>query len=67
MKRIQTHYRHLYNADGSRRAEPCSGFLEIICDDYGVYVHCAECDDGYQFEFVMPGDLLEKGQARRND
>ncbi len=68
MRRILTPYRHIYNANGSRRAQPCYGHLEIICDDYGVYVRCDECGEGYQFEFVMPGNsVLANGKAGRRE
>jgi hypothetical protein len=53
MKRISTRYRHTFNADGSRRREPCSGVLQIVCDASGVYVCCSECGEGYRFQFVM--------------
>lgn len=65
MRRIHTHYRHLYKPDGSRRAEACSGYLEIICDDYGVYVRCDECNESYQFEFAMPNTALANGKPER--
>ena len=53
MKRVPTKYPHIYNADGTRRLEPCSGFLEIVYDASGAYVCCSECGEGYRFQFVM--------------
>jgi hypothetical protein len=53
MKRIQTKYPHLYNADGRRRYESCRGYLAIVSDSSGVYVCCNECGEGYRFQFVM--------------
>lgn len=53
MKRVPTKYRHIFNADGSTRYEPCRGHLEIVCDVRGVYVCCNECGEGYRFQFVM--------------
>lgn len=65
MKRISTHYPHLYNADGSRRAERCTGHLEIVADASGVYACCNECGEGYRFQFVMRrSDELAKGNDR---
>jgi len=37
MKRISTKYPHLFNADGTRRYEPCTGYLEVVSDSGGVY------------------------------
>jgi len=53
MKRIQTQYPHLYNADGTRCYKSCRGYLEIVSDSSGVYVCCNECGEGYRFQFVM--------------
>jgi hypothetical protein len=53
MKRIPTKYRHIFNADGTRRHEPCTGYLEIISDVSGVYVCCNDCGEGYRFQFLM--------------
>lgn len=53
MKRIPTKYRHLFNADGTRRTERCPGHLEIVCDTSGVFVCCSECGEGYRFQFIM--------------
>lgn len=63
MKRIiRTRYPHLYEADGTRRARRCSGYLDIVCEEAGVHVRCDECGEGYRFEFVMRrGDILAKG------
>jgi hypothetical protein len=62
MKRIPTKYVHTYNADGTRRYDRCSGYLEIVCDVSGVYVCCSECGEGYRFQFVMRrSDELMKG------
>jgi hypothetical protein len=62
MKRIPTKYLHIYNADGSRRDEACTGHLEIVCDGSGVYVCCSECGEGYRFQFVMKrSDELANG------
>lgn len=63
MKRIATQYRHLFNADGSRREQRCAGSLEIVCDPSGVYVCCNECGEGYRFQFVMrKSDELANGR-----
>lgn len=67
MRTIYTHYPHIYNPDGSRRVEPCSGYLEIICDDDGVYVRCDECNESYQFDFVMPGSMRGNSKAERRE
>jgi len=67
MLTIHTHYRHFYTANGSRRREPCSGYLEIVCDDYGVYVRCDECDEAYQFDFVMPDSMFGNDKAERRE
>ncbi len=65
MKRIPTSYPHTYNADGTKRSEPCSGYLEIISDTTGVYVCCKACGEGYRFQFVMRrSDELAKGSGR---
>lgn len=63
MKRIiRTRYPHLYEADGTRRAKRCSGYLDIVCEEAGVHVRCDECGEGYRFEFVMRrGDILANG------
>lgn len=65
MKRIiRTRYPHLYEADGTRRGEPCSGYLDIVCEEAGVHVRCDECGEGYRFEFVMRrGDMLANGKS----
>ena len=64
MRRILTQYRHLYNPDGSRRALPCPGYLEVVCEDDGVYVRCDECEESYQLEFVMPDSVPVNRKAR---
>ena len=65
MKRIPTKYPHLFNADGSRRFETCTGYLEIVSDASGVYVCCSECGEGYRFQFVMRrSDELANGGDR---
>ena len=46
---------HTWNADGTRRRKPCNGHLAIHTGERGVYVCCAECGEGYRFEFVPPG------------
>jgi hypothetical protein len=62
MKRIPTKYPHIYNADGSKRYQRCSGSLDIVCDPTGVYVCCNQCGEGYRFQFVMRrSDELMKG------
>jgi hypothetical protein len=53
MKRISTQYQHLFNADGTRRDELCTGYLDIVSDNNGVYVCCNLCGEGYRFQFVM--------------
>lgn len=53
MNRISTKYRHIFNADGTKRVETCDGYLEIVSDASGVYVCCKECGEGYRFQFVM--------------
>ena len=65
MKRIiRTHYPHLFEADGSRRAQRCTGHLDIVCAEAGVHVRCDECGEGYRFEFVMrKGDMLANGKS----
>ena len=65
MKRIPTKYQHLFNADGSRRYQPCPGYLEIVCEASGVYVCCGECGEGYRFQFVMRrSDELANGGGK---
>jgi hypothetical protein len=49
----KTTYRHVYNADGTKRFEPCSGLLEIHIEGANRFVVCAECGEGYRFHFVM--------------
>lgn len=64
MKRIPTKYPHVFNADGTRRFEPCRGHLEVVCDTGGVYVCCNECGEGYRFQFVMRrSDELTSGSS----
>ena len=65
MKRTPTKYPHTFNADGTRRFEACTGFLEIVSDTSGVYVCCSECGEGYRFQFVMRrSDELANGSDR---
>ena len=67
IRQIQTKYRHLYNADGSLRREPCPGYLTINCGDGGVYVSCAECGESYDFEFVMLDSVASKITREHGD
>ena len=65
MKRTLTRYPHTFNADGTRRAERCHGYLEVVCDRTGVYVCCNHCGDGYRFQFVMRrSDELANGGGK---
>jgi hypothetical protein len=50
---IKTKYRHVYNADGTKRAEPCAGLLGINSDHSGTYTMCGKCGEGWRFEFAM--------------
>jgi hypothetical protein len=55
----------VFNADGTRRYEACTGYLEIVSDASGVYVCCNECGEGYRFQFVMRrSDELANGSDR---
>jgi hypothetical protein len=59
---VHTQYRHVFNANGTRREYRCHGHLEIVCCDVGVYVRCDKCGEGYRFELVIPkqdGHLLD--------
>jgi hypothetical protein len=68
MKRFRTAYPHLYNSNGSRRAQRCVGYLEIVCDDvFGVYVRCDRCGEGYRFEFVANGSVAAGGKHSAAD
>ena len=62
-KRIRTPYRHNYRADGTLRH--CRGQLEIVCADYGVYVRCNYCGEGYKFEYLMPASPRVGERASR--
>ena len=65
MRRIPTKYAHVFNADGTRRPQPCRGYLEVVCDTGGVYVCCNECGEGYRFQFVMRrSDELTSGDGK---
>jgi hypothetical protein len=67
VRQIQTKYRHLYNADGSLRKQPCTGYLAINCGDDGVYVSCAECGESYEFEFLMPDSMASSIKREHGD
>ena len=64
MKRILTKYEHLFDAYGHRRAEPCGGHMEIVCDASGVCARCDTCGEGYRFQFVSTarGELASDGK-----
>jgi hypothetical protein len=55
----KTTYRHVYNADGTKRFEPCSGLLEIHVRGEERFVACDECGEGYRFQFVMRPEVGE--------
>jgi hypothetical protein len=66
MKRVLTTYRHLFNADGTRRLKACVGQLEIVSDSSGVYVCCNECGEGYRFQFTMrrSDELIDRSDGK---
>lgn len=52
MTRRRTKYRHIFNPDGSLRADPCPGKLIIITEPGDVYTQCDTCGEGYRFKFI---------------
>jgi hypothetical protein len=53
MRLKRTLYRHVYNADGTRRAEPCDGFMEVHSDSrIGVHAACNKCGESYRFVYI---------------
>ena len=62
VSRIRTPYPHTFNGNAKRRIPVCTGQLELVLSDDGVYVCCNECSEGYRFEFKLinvPGDRDE--------
>jgi hypothetical protein len=58
MKRYRTGFPHVYNANGTRRAAHCAGYLQVVCGEAGVCVRCDTCGEGYRFRFTISGKDL---------